>query len=129
MRKEWKYNQNVSRGNHLISLAEKDDKAYYIDPTTFEYYCFDKEEKALVNKDKTIKNSIFLSSFSKYDKKAQNRILSLPEADLNDVLKEAKRTKRICSDNIDVFVKFYKDNRDLIDEISKKVKLVGNYKK
>ena len=127
--KEWKYNQKHSKCNHLISLAEKDDKAYYIDPTSFEYYCFNKDEKALLNKDKTIKNSIFLSSSSKYEKKAQNRILSLPDADLNDVLKEAKRTKRICSDNIDVFVKFYKENHELIDEISKKVKLVGNYTK
>ena len=127
--KEWKYNQKVSRGNHLISLAEKDDKAYYIDPTTFEYYCFNKEEKVLVNKDRTIKNSVFLSSFSKDDKKAQNKILSLPETDLDDVLKEVKRTKSICNNNIDVFVKFYKDNHELIEEISKKVKLIGNYKK
>ena len=38
-------------------------------------------------------------------------------------------TYYVCSDNIDVFVKFYKENHELIDEISKKVKLVGNYTK
>ena len=124
--KKWDYDINKVPLNHTITGVSYNGLAYYIDPTNEDYYRMDKESGRLINDSDTIENTIKSRSFDvlKYRKKIK-KILSLPSIDFDFVNTTRIKTNLLCNKNLDIFEDFYKDNHEVYDEITEKLKKIN----
>ncbi len=111
-------------GNHAITFAVYDDKAYFLDPTQSRIYRMsDTNRNTLcdVYGDVPIKlkTSIINDSLKNYKMLKEN--LSKPSIPLEEEQQLVEETKNICENNTDIFEHFYKNNSELYDEVSNKV--------
>lgn len=109
-----------SVGNHLITLAEYNDKIYYLDPTNQTF--FEPNIYGISNyRDSHI--DISLSFVKNRNKRHEiKQTLKKPCASYNDnLLTEISATKKY-EDNLDLFEQFYKNNHDTYETINEKVK-------
>lgn len=107
-------------GNHLITLASKDDIGYILDPTNKAILKKDTETKSRdILKSTVISSELekmkLCKSRGEYDKK--RNILSLPNSSEYEDEIIINRTNKICKDNADLLEKFRMENKELYEEI------------
>lgn len=116
-------------GNHLITYSLYNDKSYYMDPTLFEVYRLNNFKNGILNdeygKEIVIKKDLCytqndltdkeIKMFLKYMENNPSSISMLEEREIvNTVL-------LMCTNNMDIFDKFYSDNHELYEEIANKL--------
>lgn len=111
-------------GNHTITYAFKDSFSYYLDPTNDEIYRM-KNNKSLEleHDDISIPITILFNDHKPKEVKEikdfiRNNYQSIP-IDIEEEM--IKRVKKLCMENEDIFEQFYKENRELYQDISDKV--------
>lgn len=95
--------------NHAINYAEFDGVGYYLDATQDDIY--QKKDNSLFLSDQ-VDESMYIVSNPKYKYLSSNT----KEVDFE----VSSKTNLICKDNIDVFEKFYKENKDIYEDIVQK---------
>lgn len=101
--------KNIKRkqiSNHAINYVEFDSVGYYLDATQDDIY--QKQKNSLFLSDE-VDESLYIVSNPKYNYLSSNT----RKIDF----KTSSNTKKICEDNVDVFEKFYKENKGLYEEI------------
>lgn len=112
-------------GNHAISYALYNDKNYYLDPTQERIYklkdpkgkiLYDCYDDMVLIKDSSLRtlNGIWNPNLDKTCKKMFN---SFDSISLEEEEQITDNVKKICLENIDMFDKFYNDNKELYGEI------------
>lgn len=95
--------------NHAINYVEFGGVGYYLDATQDDIY--QKKDNSLFLSDQ-VDESMYIVSNPKYKYLSSNT----REVDFE----VSSKTNLICEDNIDVFEKFYKDNKDIYEDIVQK---------
>ena len=112
-------------GNHAITFSVKDGKSYYLDPTEVVIYRVNEEDKNILCDGKgnaiSIKflGSTILNDFSDYLKKEV--LQQYPSVTREEEKKMIVKTTMDCKNNMDIFEKFYHENKDLYGDISDKM--------
>lgn len=104
--------KNIKRkkmANHAINYVELDGVGYYLDATQADIY--QKKDNSLFLNDQ-VDESMYIISNPKYKYLSSNS----KKVDFE----KSANTKMICEDNIDVFEKFYKDNKEIYEDIVQK---------
>ena len=118
----WDYDRKKVPQNHVITGVMYNDFAYYIDPTNKTYYRLDDESGCLISSSGAFENTIFYNG--RFDSNLVKKLPSLPNVDFDSVKSIWDNTNLLCSNNLDLFEKFYKDNRELYEEITEKLKKI-----
>lgn len=111
-------------GNHLITYAFKDGNSSFLDPTQGRIYRMSDSNNGMLYDDisdnisiKTISSMVF-NGLGNY-LRMRERLLSIyPSVSLEEEQQIIAETKKICTDNTDIFEQFYEDNKELYNEIS-----------
>lgn len=103
------YNR-LTRSNHAINYVEYDNIGYYFDPTQSTIY--DKNNNSMYLSDEIGDRNYIINR----DKKKQ----FLASNNRYDDLLFMRDIVSLCKKNIDIFEKFYKENKELYEEISHK---------
>ncbi len=112
-------------GNHIITLATKDDKHYFLDPTQHRILIRGENKKELVDdKGKFLISPLYIpykeyiGNYISYKKQLKENCdnISLEEAS-----KTVKSVEDLCSKNLDIFENFYSENHELYQEINEKL--------
>jgi len=126
-------NDNL-KPDHVINLAIKDNKSYFLDPTNFRMYRIDYLDKARLYD--IHHNQIYISetSMNQYfnNKAAMKTIdkgLTLTNISREEEVEKAIMTLDDCYQNVDVFAHFYHDNFHLYDEVAVRLNKIRKYRK
>ena len=104
--------KNISQkqiSNHAINYVEFDGVGYYLDATQDDIY--QKKDESLFLNDQ-VDESVYIVSNPKY------KYLSSNARKVDFEI--SSKTKMICEENIDVFEKFYKENKEVYEDIVQK---------
>jgi len=111
--------------NHLITVARYNDKAYYFDATQDSMYKISDFDNYLVNRHKDfLRICSLFSNPNVFNIKDLKQALKLPSTDLEDDLEIENKTLLICEANLDIFDKFYNNNKELYQEASNNLKKI-----
>ena len=97
--------------NHVIVTTEKDGLTYLLDPTNYITFKPSDSKSIYVSGD----DYIYINPYERL-KLGKNLEFSSREDDETLM----NRSKKICSENRDILKSFYKDNKDLYEEIAQK---------
>jgi len=115
-------------GNHLITQAVKDGKSYILDPTQTRIYKLKENDKNFLTDDETDKIKICYGSLGLFEKfkdiKTIKSNILLPSSSLEEDEILAQRINGLCESNQDIFEQFYKNNKEMYDELSTKLMLL-----
>ena len=122
---------NKLKCNHLICFTEYNGFNYYLDPTQWRIYRLNEEgylydyldDKIIVGN----KLDKIFNLFSKDYLKEMSDKVKIPGnyISLEEEMKIIDSTRLICNNNVDIFEKFYKENKSLYDEVANNL---GNIK-
>ena len=129
------FNKNSFRdkiiGNHVINYVTHDNKDYFLDPTNNEIYKNSDIDKKILNGNHTtieIKNLslwiFMIFNISGYEKELiaklkNNKVYSFVSKEIEEEL--IQQTLNCCHNNLDIFEKFYTENKDIYDDVSNKI--------
>ena len=112
-------------GNHMITLANKDNKEYFLDPTQERILLKSENRKELVDdKGKFSIAKICLptlgriGNFANMKKELKKNYDSIS---LEETKNTVKSVEDLCSKNLDIFENFYNENHELSEEINEKL--------
>lgn len=126
-----KKNTVKRKGNHLITLANKDGISYFLDPTQTRMYKLSSDHNILTdNVGDKIKicygNSTLYERFK--DIKSIKEKILLPGTSFEEDQAIVERTRKICETNQDIFEQFYNENSEMYEELSDKFMLLKKTK-
>ena len=109
-------------GNHAITSVGYENKSYFFDPTN--QCIFKNNNKVLICKDgSTIKpRTLLLNGLNSII--TNNKIFKLPNIDDKEVINYTVATNNLCKNNLDIFDKFYQDNKEIYEEVSNTISKV-----
>lgn len=109
-------NKKIKRSNHLITIAQKEDINYFLDPTKEEIYKLD---------NKTLYDNfglpVKINKIYTFGYEAIRNIYNKNSTSTEEENKLINNTRKICENNIDVFDSFYKENKELYNDITNKL--------
>lgn len=114
-------------GNHSISVASKDGKIYFLDPTQSRIYRMREDNNGILYDDECdnipirTASSIVLNNLKDYFtiKQTISRIhQSVSKEEEREMI---TKTLKICNDNMDIFEQFHNQNNELYNDISSKI--------
>lgn len=114
-------------GNHAISVAFKDGKTYFLDPTQSRIYRLTEDNKDILYDDECDNIPIrTISTLILNEKKDFYTLKQLLSKHCQYISKEEekdmiKKTLEICNGNMDIFEQFYNQNSELYNDISSKI--------
>lgn len=114
-------------GNHAITVAVKDEKSYFLDPTNFWIYGMRDANKKMLYDDNCNEIPIKLLPSIMYNSSAGYlKMMEQLRRQYPSVSKETRdslilETISMCDSNMDIFAQFYNHNRELYSDISDKV--------
>lgn len=103
--------KNLYIPNHVIVTTEKDGLTYLLDPTNYITFKPSDSKSIYVSGD----DYIYINPYERL-KLGKNLEFSSREDDETQM----NKSKKICSENRDILKSFYKDNKDLYEEIVQK---------
>lgn len=103
--------KNLYIPNHVIVTTEKDGLTYLLDPTNYITFKPSDSKSIYVSGD----DYIYINPYERL-KLGKNLEFSSREDDETQM----NRSKKICSENRDMLKSFYKENKDLYEEIAQK---------
>lgn len=112
-------------GNHCITFASKNEKNYFLDPSSGYIYRM-REDKKLYNEkyDKELPIHL-IGALGNNEKKVFidmiKNIKKCPNISLKEEQQFVKITLDICNNNRDIFEQFYNENCELYDELSSRI--------
>lgn len=112
----------IELGNHQITMVKDGDKQYILDPTNDGILSYDPETKLIYTGDekKYMKHKPIqqlLCGMMMGGKTALDAGELRSDVDLEDYKEKYLRTLKLCKSNIYVLLDFYKNNRELYEEI------------
>lgn len=102
------------RSNHQITVAQKDNHVYYLDPMNKNVYHSIDESKNLI-----LGGGLVMRL--KGTKFKLDKYKNLLPTSKKDEMAAHANVEKIFTDNYDVFAKFYNDNKDIYEEIDAKM--------
>ncbi len=115
-------------GNHLITMAIKDEKSYIVDPTQARVYKLNPKDNGFLTDNEDDKIKLSLGSLGLFEKLRDIKIiksrLSLPTIPLNEEQLLRERTKKICEENQDLFEQFYNEHNEIYNDLSDKLMIM-----
>lgn len=120
-------------GNHAICFAYQNGKNYFLDPTQIKVYRMSDTNKKVICDDLRDINikifpSIMFNSFSEYLKMRRNILEQNPTVSKEEEKEMNMEILNLCNNNLDIFEKFYNDNKELYDEVSDKLSNIKRIK-
>lgn len=111
-------------GNHIINVVKQNEICYFLDPTNLCMYELLDKSKLVSDECKLIICKLLNNLFNK--KKCINikHLMDLNNLDLKESCKIEANIYNICENNVDIFEKFYDENKDKYLEISDKMKVL-----
>ena len=119
----WKYPKHNIPTNHVINVVVYKGKVYYVDSTNDTFYNYSQYDDLLIS-DEDFQNIIKFDDNNNYIKKKLSSILKLSQTSQEDNMKLFNKTRIICEDNKDLFENFYREHKDVYEEVNDKIKIL-----
>lgn len=117
---------NYLVSNHIINVVKQNGLYYFLDPTNQYMYKLLGKNNLANEKCELIICHLLINLFNKESYFSINQGSNI--MDLDECNKLEVNTYKICESNIDIFEKFYSENKDKYSEISDKIKVLKKHK-